>query len=253
VPIIAPAQSRGIFAKLERAEEDIQQLNAEITVFLKYRPGAPVGDDRNEAVHKFIDFYERREVPPRFAVIAGEVAHNLRSALDYIAWALSVEAYRGTHGGAIAFPILSEKPASAAEFRRVFSLKIEGVGSREARDLIERCQPYNARDPLNNPLLIVHDLNRIDKHRALTIVNPAWEGVATLPLSIFGGLTISPGDDVNEKFARIAAAKKAQLHFTPAIVFEHFGGERNVPVGPALTLLLNGVRDVVRRFCGEFE
>jgi hypothetical protein len=250
VSIIAPAQSRGIFAKLERAEEDIQQLNAEIAVFLKYRPGLGLSHDRNETVHKFIDFYKRGEVPPRFAVVAGEVAHNLRSALDYIAWALSSETYRAAHESSIAFPVLGEKPATAKELR-AFERKIEGVESSEARELIERCQPYNARNPVNDPLLIVHDLNRIDKHRVLTIVNTAWEGSARFPLSLFDGFTISPGDDVNEKLGRPAAAEKAQLHLTPAIVFQHFGGARNVQVGPALALLLNAVRDVVRKFCDE--
>ena len=45
--------------------------------------------------------------------------------------------------------------------------KIQGVTDLDARAVIRNLQPYKAPEPHRHPLWILHELDRVDKHRAL--------------------------------------------------------------------------------------
>lgn len=109
-------------------------------------------------------------VPPpiEWSLAAGDALHNMRSALDCLAFALSVK-----HSGSMTeaeerrvfFPICN----TAGEFERLLA---DGRGVHRASDRakahVESVQPYRAT-PWNfgNPLPYLRDLNNIDKHRHL--------------------------------------------------------------------------------------
>jgi hypothetical protein len=155
-------QLSGVHEKLQRADEIIRTLNSELTAFLK-PPEAGFSKNKQKAANEFLQ-HARRQVPPRFGIIAGEVAYHLRSSLDHIAWLLSCDRYQRSHEGAISFPILTEKPRKKAELGS-YSRKVEGIQSAAARALIERLQPYHAPTPADDPLAITHE-------RATTLLNP---------------------------------------------------------------------------------
>jgi hypothetical protein len=56
-----------------------------------------------------------REPPPRISVVVGEIVHDLRSALDHLAWQLTLPAKRTNHTG---FPICSVQCAAASSWTR---------------------------------------------------------------------------------------------------------------------------------------
>jgi hypothetical protein len=63
----------------------------ERSAFLESNPYPNWVDDRTEPGWHCIYFDFSPPPPPRFAVIVGEIAHDLRSALDHLAWREAVE------------------------------------------------------------------------------------------------------------------------------------------------------------------
>src|ERR1700724_711353 len=92
--LLSPEQLAGVYEKLKRADESIQNLNSEIVAFLDERPEGGFSDDKQKAAKQLAEFHTKRVVPLRFGVIAGEVAHHLRSSLEHIAWLLSSDQYQ---------------------------------------------------------------------------------------------------------------------------------------------------------------
>jgi hypothetical protein len=118
------------------------------------------------------------DLPTELPDLVGEAAHNMRSALDHLALALNTKGYAEANGGAelpaaevasSSFPIYGNvsnkgQPMNGTDaFRSATSYRNMPQG---AADLIEELQPYNrGEDFASDPLWIVHELNRIDKHR----------------------------------------------------------------------------------------
>src|SRR5204862_8169161 len=82
----------GAHAKLDRAYEHLQALNAEIERWVARYPYGlrhEVGDEGREHVG-FLEVY-RRPDSAQFGLLIGDCAHNLRSALDHLAFAAAAE------------------------------------------------------------------------------------------------------------------------------------------------------------------
>jgi hypothetical protein len=81
---------RGVCLKIERAKEHIRDLDAAIGDFLRdepYRLGAkphPVA----EIKHTTLYVAEVKPITSRLSLLIGDAIHNLRSALDHLAWQL---------------------------------------------------------------------------------------------------------------------------------------------------------------------
>jgi hypothetical protein len=245
-PRLTPDQLAGVYEKLKRANETIGNLKSEITIFLNKRPEGGFSKDEHEAAKEFAEFHAKREIPLRFGVIAGEVAHHLRSSLDHIAWMLSSESYRRDRETAIAFPIFLSKPAKKDEITS-YSRKIEGIQSVVARDLIERLQPYNAANPAGDPLTILHELDREDKHHTLILIQTKWNMIMTVPIRAQLVMPIT-FLDTNEELFPSKAADKAKLEFAPQIAFAQLAGGKSEAVIPTLTELANKLGIIVQRF-----
>jgi hypothetical protein len=120
-----------------------------------------------------------REDPPRtLAPIIGDAIHNMRSALDYLAYELASPKARKSRS--TQFPICMDE----SQFRHPDNLRKIASITGDGRDLIERLQPYNATDPpRHNPLAILNKLSNRDKHRLLVpcvaAVNTAESWVAS--------------------------------------------------------------------------
>lgn len=179
-----------IHVKLARAKEHLDTLNSEIDRFATKKPYAfhvitEYGSNRSHDVEWL------REPPLRWSAIVGDCVHNLRSALDHIVWALS-----GGDGNAPShaeFPIFIDeekylKRTKEGEPARGSGLwKIQAVSAFKGKAVFYRLQPFNGTDdPTRHPLWILHELDRVDKHRRLHVVGGTafidlWQrGVATL-------------------------------------------------------------------------
>ena len=99
------------------------------------------------------------------------MVHDLRSALDHLAWQL-VEANGGTPRDRpgepqTAFPIRTEAPKNG--------LRIHGDVAPAALEVVEALQPYNVspESPADAVLWHLHRLDVIDKHHELLLARPA--------------------------------------------------------------------------------
>ncbi len=162
----------GIKLKLSRARAVLDALMDDVTRVLE---AGSEGPPRLSADGTFSSFYVPREVPsPAWGVWLGEIAHNLRSALDNTITVLTLR------NGAFpmrdnAFPVCLKQ----SEWRNRVRKKWPAEGplanvSRADFDLIEGLQPYQgvdlSRDPdgaTRKPLAALTQVNNADKHAAL--------------------------------------------------------------------------------------
>jgi hypothetical protein len=166
------AQDRLILiqVKIERAKKHLRDLAAEI---LTLEHTTIVHRDPKTGVPPhpitFLGNPDFKTVPTlSFDVVAisGDLIHNLRSALDHLAQQLvfvgSPHLTTSTISRHIGFPIAK----SVTDYETIKAGKVEGMRP-EAKEAIDRLKPYKGG---NDPLWRVHELDNIDKHRALFTV-----------------------------------------------------------------------------------
>jgi hypothetical protein len=119
--------------------------------------------------------------PSDWSLRIGEIAHNLRAALDGLTWQLALitkgDPYKNT-----AFPIVLEK----TKWKTVSNNLLQDVPRKPVnfRQMIESFQPYNGkRLRRRSPLYRLEELNNTDKHRLVTILNTVPAGIAFSGLS----------------------------------------------------------------------
>jgi len=89
--------------KIKRADKHIEDLSAEIAVFLKRNPQTVVGNFDEQSGHYVLTATGKSDVDD-FAISAGEIIHHLRSSLDHLPRKLVV-ANRQTPRKQTAFPL----------------------------------------------------------------------------------------------------------------------------------------------------
>jgi hypothetical protein len=108
------------------------------------------------------------EIPLRFSLLAGDLVHNLRSALDYLAYQL-VRLDNGKPGRRTAWPIFGEKPVGRSLSR--YNAMVKGIKNEDALVMIDWFQPHKKpANLLRENLELLAELDNIDKHR---LVRPA--------------------------------------------------------------------------------
>jgi hypothetical protein len=190
-----------------------------------------------------------RIIPPRFSVIAGEIVHHLRSCLDHIAWSLSGQQYRIDHETAIAFPLVTKiKPWTKKEAES-YERKVKGITSADALALIERLQPYHAGEPADDPLAVIHHLDRIDKHHNLVLVVIGINVTVNIPFPqtslIFGGM------ERQENSPTRGPQDNPEIRVAFTVAFSEFGKRKNQSIIPSLTNLADSIGNVIKLFAGE--
>jgi hypothetical protein len=244
--LLTPEQLAGVYAKLERAEENIFKLNVEISDFLNEGPYRRAAKDKRKAVEEWLKFHSQRDIPPRFAVLSGEILYHLRSSLDHVAWLLSTDDYRRTKKTSIAFPVLAKPPNEKEQSR--YDGNIKGITAPAARSGSDDLQPYKGSHPLSNPLAIVHQLNRIDKHRNLVLVVATFDAQIQIPEHLLTTRMIGGGLKMDRDETARELTQKANFKMSRQVAFAEFGGRKNQPVIPSLTELTNAIRNVVKVF-----
>jgi hypothetical protein len=142
-------------------------------------------------------FFATAEQPPKDLIgpIIGDVLHNIRSALDNLAYALAcafTNPLPADFETGSEFPIFGNRDKSGAvgigqgkfqQLKRDGSpaptsglFKIQGWDPA-AQTIVEGLQPYHRGNAFeSDPLWLLHDLDRIDKHRSLHIAVAAIQG-----------------------------------------------------------------------------
>ena len=154
---------RGPLLKLARAKEHFTELREKAEAFLATEPydwsmeTEEFGDGTREyRISASVNDY----APTELGLIAGDLVHNLRAALDQVIWRHSAASERDER---TAFPIyLTEE-----KYRANAPSKIRGL-SEEGQAIIERWQPFQLGEGADaDPLAMLQRLSNTDKHRTL--------------------------------------------------------------------------------------
>lgn len=160
----------GARAKVRRAGEHLKELNAEVQNFVKAHPYVyelKNDPDTGLPVYLVHAVGPDEQPPPQIGIIVGDIAHNLRSALDHVVCQLSL--LQGGSCGGTQFPICDTKTAFSIDVD-----KKKRLGAAIAyRAAFSRVQPYNRRKS-GILLACLRDLSNADKHR---VVNPATQAM----------------------------------------------------------------------------
>lgn len=247
-----PAQ---ILAKIERAEETLSFLCSEAKIFFASNP-APcriesqhLGDDRTFAWNVFED----HPPPLRFAVMAGEVVHHLRGALDYTICAL-VEERGNKPTRKHHFPIVQ----TLTEFKERSNQGLSGI-SAAATAIIEAEQPYHSPDPANAFLPLLKNLDDRNKHQLLPIVVSAGvfreysvnldttddEQIGWTQSGHIAHATPQGGEIMRLVLDTPHANARPQVEFSLQLAFLGAGASAIVPLAPTLSDAAKYIRQLV--------
>ena len=128
----------GITAKLARAEEEINELTKELSSFCE-------GQRRNTRMVEYpeskrinLEFHGPTPVIPlSYSIQIGEIAYNLRSALDHLVWQLVLANYKEP-SRSNEFPILRDEMA----YNRAIKRKLAGVRSHIQAKIRQVQRPF---------------------------------------------------------------------------------------------------------------
>src|SRR5271170_3790317 len=160
----------GVAEKLKRSHENIINLNHEIVGFFEACKYPVVPDVNSEEWQDAVDYHKNLVIPLYCAVLSGEIVHHLRSCFDHVVWHFSSAKYRLESENYIEFPVFRKEPSTKDELAR-YERKVKGISKSSILSLIEGIQPYKrGSDAEDDPVCIIHDMDRFDKHRELAIV-----------------------------------------------------------------------------------
>jgi hypothetical protein len=258
----------GCWAKIERANKNIKNLEAEIAALFDPDPYIIAGNV-NHQTKECTFVVNAKTIPLRISVLTGEIIHHLRSGLDHVIWALALQRH-AEPAPHIGFPIcLSEGKFRAAKK----SGQISGI-SGSAQAIIESLQPYrnaNWRTTASDDALrIIHDLSNTDKHRLLAVVVSAvyltnaiyFSGkmgdtaIAQIVPEQWADLLSRTEPDgtkiLTVRFTKMDRELKVNAYFRHQVAFEQFGTREIEPVIPNLMHLRDATIKAIKLFEGEF-
>jgi hypothetical protein len=152
--------------KIDRAGHHLNQLDSLIRGYFELEPYRIMRHEESETGDLIYRLQIRQEVPLEIAGVAGDVVHNLRSALDHLIWRI-VELSSGTPSRATSFPIRKDKNG----FDNSIGNALDGANSR-AKSLVRHLRPYRGA---NDTLWKLHNLDIVDKHRLLIGVGAVYK------------------------------------------------------------------------------
>jgi hypothetical protein len=205
----------GCWAKIERAREHNGRLEELAEAFLKRRPNQVIFDSYSDPPWIIIRAVVE-PVPIEFSTIGGDLVHNLRSALDHLAWQL-VLSDGGTPGRHTSFPIYRDEADFDQRVRnppKRSKSPLEGIDRTGPKwALVEQIQPWW---PEYIDFWPVASFSNRDKHQGLLTSVSFTEAIELDEL-----LTITGGVDVE---ARVVFEAPGELKHDTEIVRIRAGG-----------------------------
>jgi len=243
----------GARAKVERAIQHINKFSVDAAPFEVWNDAVRTEVDSKAGVVRLYAVQVGGRTPPPIDLIllAGEVAYQLRSALDHVAYLLANK----TPEKKRQFPIFKERN----KYITGAPSMIEGVSAR-AHVLVETYQPYHGIPADQDSLWMLQDLNNTDKHRLIPTCFIAGDhlrvffpnGEQSDFMYLFPGSVLQDGTELCHLrlLNDLEVNMNAQLFCT--IAFEQIGGAQNQAVVPILTQMAHYVRMIVESFVPEF-
>jgi hypothetical protein len=158
--------------KLDRAKTHFDEVNAAIEATLGAEAKAsklPPHEYQPDRQQLIIRCPKPRPIDPSLSLAIGDCVHNLRSALDHLAFQLAVLNGKAKEAETmISFPVfLCDK-----KYQGFIGKKVEPFIDRGALALIQELQPYYAGNLGKDDILwVLSQLDVIDKHRMIVAVS----------------------------------------------------------------------------------
>jgi hypothetical protein len=164
----------GYFLKLDRGKVHRDCLDNAVRRWVKRNCRAIRKFDSQAGEH-VVRALIPNQPPADLSLLIGDCAHNMRSALDHIAYRLATnysKALADSQLRGIEFPVFSDPEKFSGKTRKGTPAPGSGLAKLEHADpsvvpLIKAMQPYNEGEW--ELLATLHDLDRIDKHRELQV------------------------------------------------------------------------------------
>ncbi len=187
----------GAFERVKRTEKHLVDLDVEIRAFEEaqgeFRP-QNLNEEQIDAEHA-----KGGEVPlpmpSQVSILIGEIAYNLRAALDYLVYALAV-LDSGKEQSSTQFPIEDTPEGFEGRKKQGF---LRGLNVAHIAG-IERLQPYKGCDWTR----LLRSLSNADKHRHLTLIIRPKQMVLILGRTVTqtGPSTFETNVDVKDRWAK---------------------------------------------------
>ncbi len=244
-----PDPFAGIKEKLKRSNEHIGNLNVEVSRFFQECQYPILPENDKQLLLDALHYHQDLVIPPRLSVLAGEIIHQLRSCLDHVVWIFSSDEYRERCPKKIEFPVFEEEPVDKNKIHS-YQGAVKGITNSKVLNLIERLQPYNAPDPVESPILIVHNLDIVDKHREVLLVNST--GARDIPKDMHATFWAYKRQHPELSGLDLAIHFQGHGKLVPVVSFKNFGRRKIQPVMPALIELNNSITSIVSQFSDLF-
>jgi len=245
----------GAHLKLIRAKRHIDELRLAIQSYFGSTPYRIVKQE-NFSGDLVYSVEITQPIPSELGAMVGDAIHNMRSALDLLAWQLVVVG-GGKPSKNTYFPFTQAQ----VNFKATANSCLKGA-SKKSIKFIRRLKPWVGG---NRTLLQLHTLDIIDKHQVILIVGTAYKNIVlTFQMQVpwqdqvvkFPPIGLKPADrqfplkDGSELYRVNAAARSGTMHDEPQFTFEAcFGEEGNVeglPLIPTLENILNHVTRIIQ-------
>lgn len=259
--------------KVRRAESEIQMLREAEQAFRSEAKYQVIMTEINPKTGNDVYRVRISSPPPdlEWGVWIGEIAHNLRSALDGLVYQLALLKTK-TPARNTQFPIfLVGKTIRKRKSRRDLIPHFEGMELGNGRSMIhdlksehqariERLQPYKrGRGDRNCPLWWLHEVNNADKHRLIQVVGsktgmgPFVGGVGDdfkYPFRYPPGMILKDG----AKFGEAPRGVHVSPKLIPLIAFwEGCPQVKGKAVCNTLRIITEDVSKIVESFAPEFD
>jgi hypothetical protein len=231
----------GALNKLQRADQHVKEFEASLDVFLRQNPQR-LAIDPKTATLKELKFV-RDPVPPALICVVGDALHNMRSALDHIAYAVAKR-------NNVLEKFLERVNFTTRERQTDFNdalkeRKVACIGG--AWELfLRRIEPYRGGKGEN--LHVISALDNIDKHRDLIVLETLgdtaiWDEANSQWVPVQTGLSFKDGIELQ------LDPTKPHYHTatrTRVVIGEAVPGlDPDAFVQEALALLVTSVRDTI--------
>lgn len=254
----------GVRLKLDRADEHLDRLDREMRDRFDNQTYRVREKSDTRRLDKVIEILEQPETDPRWGPLIGDFAHNLRSALDHLAWQLALLNKRAAKKAALAgdpwpprrneFPIFAD--ISHPRAKRRFKKTLSAFLVRHQRR-IRGEQPYQRRGKAQaQPLWLLYELRNMDTHRVLHTLAPqvippdSLEPLAEDAPHQRGTTVYAPGAT---REGWIESELTVQANLAVYVTFDEPGSVlHDRDVLPLLRLVRDDVRRVVARFAADF-
>ena len=188
--------------RIDRAEEHIGALKVALRAYFE-SDAYEFRGDYDAYSNEFPITGRAQMVEPRICTLAGEVLHNLRSALDHLAWEL-VRANSGQPDENTSFPILHVGPTPNKKGIQPPPY-ISGGVSAAAQVIVGDAQPYKLGTAYaGHPLWPLQRINIVDKHRHVAIEGLFLTNTSFMPSDFEDCTWTAQREHVDEYGAQLA-------------------------------------------------